>query len=271
MSSKGMIICFGDSNTWGYEPLSGGRYPARARWVDILAKETGWTTVNAGLNGRQIPHTEYEMAEIRRILDVLDGAAQNAEGGGAASSAGRGAKVSAACAGDPDFDMEALRELCRQEQYEINEGQTIGQADSEAGGQNVKEPDRQDTSVLARPILFWILLGTNDIQMNYRFRAEQAAARMQALLLEMLDHPAAASGRVQIRVLGPANVEVGPWTDERSFREMSRLGGLYRQVCRELGVDFTDLWGAGIGLAADGDHFSPDGHRKAAEFLAELL
>lgn len=51
------IICFGDSNTYGYDPRGyfGGRYDADSRWVDILAMETGWTISNLGQNGREIP------------------------------------------------------------------------------------------------------------------------------------------------------------------------------------------------------------------------
>ncbi len=51
------VICFGDSNTYGYDPRSwlGGRYGADSRWVDILAAETGWTIRNMGANGREIP------------------------------------------------------------------------------------------------------------------------------------------------------------------------------------------------------------------------
>ena len=32
------VICFGDSNTYGYDPRGyfGGRYGADCRWVDIL-------------------------------------------------------------------------------------------------------------------------------------------------------------------------------------------------------------------------------------------
>ena len=32
------VVCFGDSNTYGYDPRSwlGGRYPAESRWVDLL-------------------------------------------------------------------------------------------------------------------------------------------------------------------------------------------------------------------------------------------
>lgn len=50
------VICFGDSNTYGYDPRGyfGGRYDADSRWVDILATATGWTISNMGQNGREI-------------------------------------------------------------------------------------------------------------------------------------------------------------------------------------------------------------------------
>ena len=48
------VICFGDSNTYGYDPRGyfGGRYDTDCRWVDILAAETGWDISNMGQNGR---------------------------------------------------------------------------------------------------------------------------------------------------------------------------------------------------------------------------
>ena len=51
------ILCFGDSNTYRYDPRSyfGGQYNARHRWVDLLAERIGCTAVNAGENGRKIP------------------------------------------------------------------------------------------------------------------------------------------------------------------------------------------------------------------------
>ena len=68
------ILCFGDSNTYGYDPRSffGGRYDAAHRWVDLLAETSGWETVNAGANGREIPRTEGEAA---RFAQSLSGAA----------------------------------------------------------------------------------------------------------------------------------------------------------------------------------------------------
>ena len=64
------ILCFGDSNTYGYDPRSflGDRYPAQRRWVDLLAWKLGCETVNAGLNGRTIPKREEEWVLFRRLL-----------------------------------------------------------------------------------------------------------------------------------------------------------------------------------------------------------
>ena len=55
------ILCFGDSNTYGYDPRGffGDRYGAEDRWVDLLAKQTGYECINAGANGREIPRNPY--------------------------------------------------------------------------------------------------------------------------------------------------------------------------------------------------------------------
>jgi lysophospholipase L1-like esterase len=48
------IVCFGDSNTWGYSPRSIKRYQFEKRWTSILQKElgTGFIVIPEGLNGR---------------------------------------------------------------------------------------------------------------------------------------------------------------------------------------------------------------------------
>lgn len=57
------IQCFGDSNTYGYDPRGyfGGRYGSGDRWVDLLAERTGWEVRNAGANGREIPRNPYAL------------------------------------------------------------------------------------------------------------------------------------------------------------------------------------------------------------------
>lgn len=56
------LVCFGDSNTYGYDPRSyfGSRYPSEIRWVNLLAQETGWSVRNEGQNGREIPEVPSE-------------------------------------------------------------------------------------------------------------------------------------------------------------------------------------------------------------------
>jgi len=54
------ILCFGDSNTWGYDPdASVGspfprRHPLETRWTGVLARELGaeWRVIEEGQNGR---------------------------------------------------------------------------------------------------------------------------------------------------------------------------------------------------------------------------
>lgn len=49
------ILCFGDSNTWGYVPGSEGeRFPWETRWPGVLQRELGdgYRVIEEGLNGR---------------------------------------------------------------------------------------------------------------------------------------------------------------------------------------------------------------------------
>lgn len=64
------ILCFGDSNTYGYDPRSyfGSQYPSQHRWVDLLARKLGCDAVNAGENGREIPRREGELLRFDRMM-----------------------------------------------------------------------------------------------------------------------------------------------------------------------------------------------------------
>jgi lysophospholipase L1-like esterase len=48
------ILCYGDSNTWGYRPPDGGRYRREQRWTGVLQTELGpeYLVIEEGLNGR---------------------------------------------------------------------------------------------------------------------------------------------------------------------------------------------------------------------------
>jgi len=48
------ILCYGDSNTWGYDPENGLRYPPESRWPIVMGMNLpeGWIVIEEGLPGR---------------------------------------------------------------------------------------------------------------------------------------------------------------------------------------------------------------------------
>jgi lysophospholipase L1-like esterase len=48
------VLCYGDSNTWGYSPIDGTRYARDVRWPGVLRRELGegYLIIEEGLNGR---------------------------------------------------------------------------------------------------------------------------------------------------------------------------------------------------------------------------
>lgn len=69
------VICYGDSNTYGYDPRSylGDRYTPKNRWVDIVADKTGWQVENRGLNGRRIPMGEAALPQDTDLVILMLG------------------------------------------------------------------------------------------------------------------------------------------------------------------------------------------------------
>lgn len=63
------VLCYGDSNTYGYDPRSyiGERYPETVRWTALLEKR-GWSVINKGQNGRSIPRRRQEIEALARMI-----------------------------------------------------------------------------------------------------------------------------------------------------------------------------------------------------------
>jgi len=49
-----VVVCFGDSNTWGYDPETRSRFPPEVRWTGVLSAVLGsdFVVIEEGLNGR---------------------------------------------------------------------------------------------------------------------------------------------------------------------------------------------------------------------------
>ena len=67
------VVCYGDSNTWGYDPRGyfGGQYDHP--WPEILAVKTGWNVVNEGTNGREIPKLPVSFPTDTDLLIIMLG------------------------------------------------------------------------------------------------------------------------------------------------------------------------------------------------------
>lgn len=71
------IVCYGDSNTYGYNPATGGKYSTC--WVDLLSQHYSGTVINDGVPGREIPFSDEWLADADQMLimlgsnDLLDG------------------------------------------------------------------------------------------------------------------------------------------------------------------------------------------------------
>lgn len=55
-----VILCFGDSNTWGYNPQNGERFGPEIRWPGVLQAEldTNYSIIEEGLNARTTVFTD---------------------------------------------------------------------------------------------------------------------------------------------------------------------------------------------------------------------
>ncbi len=60
-----VIVAFGDSNTWGYDPATGARFPRAQRWPSVLERELGtdFEVIAEGLNGTR-PFTTIRSSPI---------------------------------------------------------------------------------------------------------------------------------------------------------------------------------------------------------------
>ena len=67
------ILCFGDSNTWGYVPGTGERFDEKTRWTALtqLLLNNEFTLYEAGLNGRTI-NSDDPTREFRNGAKLLN-------------------------------------------------------------------------------------------------------------------------------------------------------------------------------------------------------
>lgn len=67
------VICYGDSNTYGYDGRSFIPERLDNPWPEILQTSTGWNVANQGENGREIPTKAVSFPEDSDLLIIMLG------------------------------------------------------------------------------------------------------------------------------------------------------------------------------------------------------
>lgn len=73
------VLCYGDSNTWGENPMTGERHPRSVRWAGVLQQLLGndYEVISEGLCGRTFVATDPSKVHrtgITHLVSILESA-----------------------------------------------------------------------------------------------------------------------------------------------------------------------------------------------------
>ena len=201
------ILCFGDSNTWGYSPQDGNRFPPDIRWTGVLQKSLGadYRIIEEGLNGRTTFINEDERP-LRSGSDVL---------------------------------------------------------------QIILESHRPLDFVI-------IMLGTNDLKVEYNLSVEDIAQGAKTLCEMVLNSEYLADNIPQILLVSPTHIGSTIMPDQEEFFNQAReksyqFAEHYEKAAAEIGVHFLDAANIVEPSKVDGVHWDADQHVKFGGFLSGLI
>ncbi|MDR1142819.1 MAG: SGNH/GDSL hydrolase family protein [Spirochaetaceae bacterium] len=237
------VLCYGDSNTWGYNPR-GGRYDHTVRWPAVMA-----SLLNGGAEIGTGPGIPPGMPGSGPVIDH--------------GSPERGAEIGA---GPAWWVVE-----------EGLNGRTTCLEDPVEGDRNGL---RQLIPVLRshRPLdLVIMMLGVNDLKHRFNpspYEVSNGAQLVAKAILTSETGPGGGAPRA-LMVCPP------PLIDAPAFRQIIAAGALeisrklpsyYRACAKECGADFFDA-GTVVTAASsvDGVHWEAEDHRRFAQAMAELI
>ena len=202
------ILCFGDSNTWGYSPQDGSRFPPNVRWTGTLQKTLGidYNIIEEGLNGRTtfINEEGEDARPFRSGSDVFS------------------------------MILESHRPLD----------------------------------------LVTIMLGTNDLKLEFNLSVEEIAQGVKELCEIVLSSEYLIDNPPKLLLISPIHIGSTIQPDQEEFFEQAReksyrFSEHYQRVAEELGIHFLDA--AKIVSPSDGEgvHWDADQHIKFGKVLAQ--
>ena len=202
------ILCFGDSNTWGYSPQDGSRFPPNVRWTGTLQKTLGidYNIIEEGLNGRTtfINEEGEDARPFRSGSDVFS------------------------------MILESHRPLN----------------------------------------LVTIMLGTNDLKLEFNLSVEEIAQGVKELCEIVLSSEYLIDNPPKLLLISPIHIGSTIQPDQEEFFEQAReksyqFAEHYQRVAEELGIHFLDAAKIVSPSEGEGVHWDADQHIKFGKVLAQ--
>ena len=202
------ILCFGDSNTWGYSPQDGSRFPPNVRWTGTLQKTLGadYNIIEEGLNGRTtfINEEGEDARPFRSGSDVFS------------------------------MILESHRPLD----------------------------------------LVTIMLGTNDLKLEFNLSVEEIAQGVKELCEIVLNSEYLIDNPPKLLLISPVHIGSTIQPDQEEFFEQAReksyqFAEHYQRVAEELGIHFLDAAKIVSPSEGEGVHWDADQHIKFGKVLAQ--
>ena len=202
------ILCFGDSNTWGYSPQDGSRFPPNVRWTGTLQKTLGadYNIIEEGLNGRTtfINEEGEDARPFRSGSDVFS------------------------------MILESHRPLD----------------------------------------LVTIMLGTNDLKLEFNLSVEEIAQGVKELCKIVLSSEYLIDNPPKLLLISPIHIGSTIQPDQEEFFEQAReksyrFAEHYQRVAEELGIHFLDAAKIVSPSEGEGVHWDADQHIKFGKVLAQ--
>ena len=204
------ILCFGDSNTWGYSPQDGSRFPPNVRWTGTLQKTLGidYNIIEEGLNGRTtfINEEGEDARPFRSGSDVFS------------------------------MILESHRPLD----------------------------------------LVTIMLGTNDLKLEFNLSVEEIAQGVKELCEIVLSSEYLIDNPPKLLLISPIHIGSTIQPDQEEFFEQAReksyrFSEHYQRVAEELGIHFLDAAKIVSPSEGEGVHWDADQHIKFGKELSNLI
>ena len=202
------IFCFGDSNTWGYSPVDGTRFPPDVRWTGVLQKSLGrndYNIIEEGLNGRTtfINEDERPLRSGSELLPII---------------------------------LESHRPLD----------------------------------------LVVIMLGTNDLKVDFGLTVEDISKGAKTLCEMTLDSDYLADNRPQILLVSPTQLGSTIIPEQKTFFDKARkqsfqFAEYYEKIASELEIHFLDAAKIVNPSKDEGVHWDADQHIKFGKKIGLII